>query len=304
MRDIRQDMLPLKEKTAIAVGMFDGVHIGHQKLLESIKNVGGAAPAVFTFNTKPAVDKLIFTLEEKRYLLAGYGIEYYYEQEFNEGFSGLPPEDFVSYLTGQFKMVHLAAGFDFRFGKDAKGDTRLLESMAQKHLFDVDIIPRIAIGGEKVSSSNIRAMIEAGDMDAAAKMMGRFYFVSGEIEGGRQLGNKLGFPTANIHTSKLLPRFGVYATIVKLASGGIYRGVTNVGRRPTVQKSGEPNIETYLLDFDRDIYGEEIRVFFVGFLRGEKKFATLDELKRQIALDSENSGKMLENLNIYNKYIL
>ncbi|MDR1132320.1 MAG: bifunctional riboflavin kinase/FAD synthetase [Oscillospiraceae bacterium] len=304
MKTLTPDLLPVKEKTAIAVGMFDGVHKGHLRLVESILDKPGAAPLIFTFNTKPAADRLIFTSEEKKEIFDFLGVKYYYEQNFGEAFAGLSPEAFVTRLLNDFGMTHLAAGFDFRFGKDAAGNTKLLAGYAGQYGFTLDALPKVTMDGGKVSSSVIRRLIERGDMAGAAGRMGRFYFIDGRIETGRRLGNILGFPTANIHTKKLLPKRGVYATIVKLPSGRRLRAVTNVGVKPTVQAEGAPNVETFILDFDGDIYGERIRVCFVDFIRAEKRFASLEKLKAQIAADSGNAANKLADLSVYNAYIM
>ncbi len=304
MKTLTPDLLPIKEKTSIAVGMFDGVHKGHIQLVESIMDKPGAAPLIFTFNTKPTVDRLIYTSDEKKEIFDSLGVQYYYEQGFDKAFAGLSPEGFVKMLLNDFGMTHLAAGFDFRFGKDAAGNTKMLAGYAAQVGFTLDVLPKMAVDGKKVSSSSIRRLIERGDMAGAADRMGRFYFIDGMIEGGRRLGNTLGFPTANIHTKKLLPKHGVYATIVKLPGGRLLRAVTNVGIKPTVQTEGAPNVETFILDFDGDIYGERIQVCFVDFIRAEKRFASLEELKAQIAADSGNAASKLADLSVYNAYII
>ncbi len=294
---------PLRERTAVAIGLFDGVHAGHMALIDDIKGASGVKSAVYTFDGKPAAGTLIYTHEEKKRIFESLGVDYYYEKKFSTKFMALSPEEFLKSLVEDFHPARLTVGFDFRFGKDAGGDVEFLFHHAEKYGYTLTVIPKIKLNGHKVSSRNIRKLIRKGDVAGAARLLERFYFVDGEVVSGRRLGNSIGFPTANITAKKLLPLDGVYAAIVE-TGGRLHRAVTNVGTNPTVKDDNVESIESYILDFDEDIYGSEIRVYFVEMLREEVRFGSVDALKAQIKKDGDAAAEILSDLNIYRKYIL
>jgi len=303
MKILSDKDFPISEETAIAIGLFDGIHAGHMELVNDVKSRRGLRSTIYTFDIKPKADELILTPEEKQSVFTHKGIDNYFVRRFDKHFSKMTPEQFIDSLLRDFNMKHLTVGFDFRFGKGAEGDTKLLEQKSKEHGFSLSVIPEVKIDGMKVSSSLIRKLLKEGDVGEAARLMGHLYFITGNIEQGMRLGNNIGFPTANITTSKLLPLYGVYATLV-MAKGKLFRAVTNVGVKPTVQDEGLPNIETFILDFDGDIYGESIQVFFAGFIRREMKFESVSELKKQIALDSASASRMLADLEVYKPFII
>ncbi|WP_066648205.1 bifunctional riboflavin kinase/FAD synthetase [Christensenella timonensis] len=305
MKILTQDDLPIRQDTAVAIGLFDGVHEGHRTLIEDIENQEGLFSLVYTFDGKPnhAAYKNIYTLQEKEEIFADMQVDGFYLQAFDRQFSQMTKQEFIKRLVHDFHAKHITVGFDFRFGKNAEGTTDYLREQSGKYGYTLHVMPRIEYHGEKVSSSYIRELILAGNMEETAKLLRRFYFVDGTIEKGNHLGSKIGFPTANISTDKLLPQYGVYATIAQV-DGNLYSAVTNVGTKPTVKSDDTPNIETFILDFSGDVYNEEMRVYFVRQIRREKAFANVDELKRQIASDARSASGMLENLEVYKDYII
>ncbi|MEA5003755.1 MAG: bifunctional riboflavin kinase/FAD synthetase [Christensenella sp.] len=305
MKILTKEDLPLRQETAIAIGLFDGVHEGHRTLIDDIKKQQGLFSLVYTFDGKPnhAAYKNIYTLQEKEEIFEDMRVDGFFLQAFDKEFSQLTKQEFVERLVNDFHAKHITVGFDFRFGRNAEGTTDYMKEQSKRYGYTLHVMPRVAYREEKVSSSYIRGLILAGNMRETAELLKRFYFVDGTIEKGNHLGSKIGFPTANISTDKLLPQYGVYATIAQI-DGKLYRAVTNVGIKPTVKEDDTPNIETFILDFSGDVYNEEMRVYFVSQIRQEKAFANVDELRRQIAADAHTASEMLANLEVYNDYII
>ncbi len=288
---LHENDLPINEKTAVAVGLFDGFHAGHLELVRDIKR-SGLKSAIYTFDMKPSASDLIYTHEEKQSIASELGVDYYFQRQFSAEFSARSPEGFILSLLSDMNMAHITVGFDFRFGKGAAGDTAMIERLGRERGFGFSIMPEVQMDGGKVSSSAIRALISAGDMRGAARMLTREYFIDGKIEAGRRIGSSIGFPTANISTDKLLPSYGVYATRA-LIGGTAYPAVTNVGTKPTVKADDTANVETFLLDYSGDLYGSDMRVCFAEKLRDEVKFADVEQLRAQIAKDSEAARRVL-----------
>ena len=305
MELLTQNDLPLQKPTAVAIGLFDGIHAGHKALIDEIDAHKELMSVVYTFDTKPshAAYKNIYTVKEKIDIFECMGVEALYMQPFTEEFSRLTKEEFLQRLVNDFCARHITVGFDFRFGKNAEGDAAFLRANADRYGYTVSIIPEVGCEEGKVSSTLIRAHIERGQMEQTARLLDRFYFIDGRIEKGKKLGSAIGFPTANMSTEKLLPRYGVYATIVQI-DGKCYPAVTNVGVKPTVTDEGIPNIETFIFDFSGDVYDEKMRVNFVSFIRGEKAFANVEELSAEIARNADTAREMLSDLSVYKKYLL
>ncbi|HBU11306.1 MAG TPA: riboflavin biosynthesis protein RibF [Clostridiales bacterium] len=303
MKILHETDFPLQEHTACAFGLFDGVHLGHQALVEDILKRQGEKSTIYTFDSKPACGAHIFTEKEKRYILASMGVERYYSREFDNAFSRLAPEAFIKKAVTELRIRHITVGYDFRFGQNAVGDAALLKALAPKYGYSLSVVPEIDKDGFKVSSSKVREMVQNGDMTEAMRLLGRYYFADGRIEKGAGLGREIGFPTANFTTEKLLPMRGVYATVV-LAGGKLLRGVTNVGRKPTVKQDARVNVETFILDFDGDIYGETLRVFFIELLREERRFSGIEALRAEIARNSAAAKGTLRDLEVYKPYLL
>lgn len=285
----------LEKDTAVAIGKFDGVHLGHRRLLEEIidKKKDGLAACVFTFDPTPAVlfglsdGRELTTREEKRRLFERLGIDILIEFPLTKETAATEPERFVSeILAKQMNTRFVAAGDDLSFGKNGAGNALLLEKMAPQLGFCVKTIEKIEVDGIEVSSTYIRKLVEEGRMEEAESMLGMPYTLVGTVEHGNHIGHTLGFPTVNLlpPAGKLLPPNGVYYAAVRY-NGRVYKAISNVGTKPTVSEEKVMGVESYLYDFDQDIYGQEIEVALKGFRRPERKFSSLEELKTQLDLD-------------------
>ncbi len=280
--------------TSIALGLFDGVHIGHREVLGKALQNRELCPCVFTYtisDSVPHIKKMYMTLtsdEQKCSILERMGFELVVMPDF-EVFKDLEPEEFVEeMLIRRMGAKELSCGYDFTFGKMGKGNTAALERIAAKHGVKVNIVSPISLDGEAVSSTRIRQAILEGQMDRASRMLGRRFSIRLRVEHGNQIGRLMDFPTINqvFPRYHIVPRYGVYSTVVNI-DGKLYGGVTNVGVKPTVGSDG-PLAETYIIDFQGDLYGKTVEVYFFRFVRPETKFASIDQLKAQIARDKES----------------
>lgn len=284
------------EPCALALGTFDGVHLGHQKLIgAAVERAGelGIKAGVFTFsnhprdllpNAKPV--KNILYSHEKEEILAGIGVDYLFDVPFTKEIMGMDPESYVSeLLVGKCNAKVLACGTDHRFGYMAQGNPDLLRKLGEKLGFEALIIEKLEIEGNEVSSSLIRTLIASGRVDRCKTYMGRNYEIAGDVVVGNRLGRKLGFPTSNllIDPEMVTPPNGVYATICNW-NGKAYKSVTNVGVKPTVGDNVK-NVETHIFDFDKELYGKRIVVEFLMKMRDEVKFDSVEELSEQIVRD-------------------
>ena len=285
----------LEKDTAAAIGKFDGVHLGHRRLLEEIlnKKKNGLAACVFTFDPTPAVlfglsdGKELTTREEKRRLFEHLGIDILIEFPLTKETAATEPERFVTeILAKQMNTRFVAAGEDLSFGKNGAGNAELLEKMAPQLGFCARTIEKIEVDGIEVSSTYIRKLVEEGRMEEAEKMLGMPYTLVGRVEHGNHIGHTLGFPTVNLlpPAGKLLPPNGVYYAVVRY-NGRAYKAISNVGTKPTVSFEKVMGVESYLYDFAQDIYGQEIEVALKSFRRPERRFGSLEELKKQLDLD-------------------
>jgi len=286
----------IEEKTACAIGKFDGVHIGHMELLVDIlkKKEEGFKTAVFTFNPSAAVFfggkdiKDITTVEEKRDIFDRLGIDYLIEYPLNEKTASLLAEDFIKdILVAKMNIGYLVAGDDLSFGYKGAGNANLLEKFSDEFGYTVRIIDKLMYRGIPVSSTLVRSKIENGDIETANELLGYEYSFIGKVMTGFKLGSKMGMPTLNVYpiSEKLLPPFGVYFSKV-IFRGTEYYGITNIGTRPTVSGGDlRVSVETFLYDFDRDIYGEDICVKLLHFKRPEQKFDSKEELFATIGND-------------------
>ena len=292
----------VKENTVVALGFFDGVHIGHRHLLktavEQAKNKGISA-LVLTFSeegsdTLKSSRKRIFEENERIKTFRDLGISYVGLLNF-EKVKDTSPEDFVShFLIGECRAETAVCGFNFRYGKGAKGNAEtLIEQMRSKGR-DCIVCEPYLYDGDTVSSSRIRERISAGDMQQAKEMLGRNFFISSAVTHGKELGREIGFPTANqaLPDNSAVPRFGVYATRVTL-DGKTYNAVTNVGVRPTFDDGEFVNCETHIIDYAGDLYGKILKVEFCKFLREEREFSSVQELKEQIDKDRNEAKQWL-----------
>jgi riboflavin kinase / FMN adenylyltransferase len=292
----RLDELPaLGQPLHLAVGVFDGVHAGHQaviaKAVQAAANEGGLA-GLLTFDPHPirviapgkAPTSLLETLDHKARVVSALGIRLFIPLHFDAAMAAMEAEEFIDRLAAA-PLRTVAVGEDWRFGHKRAGDVTLLQREAQQRGFRLEAVPPVMFEGDRISSTRIRQAIHDGNLDEAARMLGRPYAVSGPVVRGDQLGRKLGFPTANIATGNLqLPPGGVWAVRVEAPEGQQWKGVANLGTRPTV--GGEkPLLEVHLFGFSGDLYGRNLDVFFLEHLREERKFASLEALKEQISKD-------------------
>ena len=293
----------MAERTVIALGFFDGVHIGHgallRKTVERAKELD-ATPAAFTFDRAPkefvtgVTVPLLTGVEERCALIRGlYGVERVIVAQFDTAMMTMPWRTFLEQLAGQHGAVWLVAGHDYRFGYKNEGTPELLRAWCAERGLGCDVIPAVELHGVTVSSTHIRALVERGDMAAAAEFLGHPYAVTGVVAHGQGLGTSELFPTVNLIPApqRVVPKHGVYAARVRLPNGETRAGVTNVGVRPTVSSDGRVTVETHLIDYAGDLYGSEITVELLRFLREEKKFASTEALHRQIERDMTEASE-------------
>lgn len=283
------------EKTVIALGFFDGVHRGHGALLRKAAERAGelnAAPAVFTFDRSPkefVTGKpvlLITSNDDRRDIIRRvYGIQRVIFAPFDREMMTMPWQDFITeLLVKQYGAVHLVAGHDYRFGHKNEGTVERLREKCRELGLGCDIIPKVELEGITVSSTYIRTLLEQGDVERAALFLGHPHCLSQTVRHGQRLGRTIGIPTVNLAVPAhvLTPERGVYITRVFLPDGRSCPGVTNVGTRPTVTDGDTVSVETYLLGFDGDLYGQTVRLDFYRRLRGEVKFPSLEALRQEI----------------------
>ena len=287
--------------TVLTIGNFDGVHLGHRALLARLKETAqnkGLTPTVLTFEPHPrdffapeSAPARLSTLREKLELLAEEGVAQAYVVHFNARFAQLSAEDFIArVLIDSLHVRHLIIGDDFCFGAGRCGNFALLRAAGERYGFTVEAMDSVTLEGQRASSSAVRAALDAGDMDRAARLLGRPYSIDGRVVHGDRMGRQFGFATANIrikHNNP--PLLGVFAVEVGGLVGGARHGVANVGIRPTANKLPRPILEVHLFDFSADIYGAHLNVRFLHKLRNEVHFADLAALKAQIADDVETA---------------
>jgi riboflavin kinase/FMN adenylyltransferase len=285
----------IEEPTAVAIGKFDGLHQGHRKLLNEIiaQKEDGLKAAVFTFDPSPEIffgmnpSRELSTNSEKRQLFEEIGIDILVEFPFNKETAAISPENFViDILRGRMNAAFVAAGTDLSFGAMGKGNFELMSSLARHLGFEARKIDKIERNRKIISSTLIRELVEKGEMEEAAACLGEPYRITGKIVHGRALGRRIGIPTLNQipPADKLLPPFGVYYSEVK-ADGRVFKGMTNIGIKPTVTDEHRTTVETYLYHFSGDLYGEYADVKLLTFRRPEKRFADIKELQRTMQED-------------------
>lgn len=276
------------DKTAVALGKFQGLHRGHMMLIEKIVSLAQneqLTSVVFTININS--DRVINLPEERFAILDAIGVDVNVECEFSTEFAGMSPETFVKdILVDNLNVSYVVVGSDFRFGCNRMGNVDMLKKFGEKYGFSVIAFDKRCVNDIIISSSLIRELVESGRVEEVEKYMGRPYSVTGEVSYGKQLGRKIGFPTINIipEPKKIIPPMGVYETEV-LIDDIIYRGITNVGNNPTVENTDKIVVETNILDYDKELYGRHIKVNFKRFIREERKFNTIEELKHQMRID-------------------
>jgi riboflavin kinase/FMN adenylyltransferase len=299
------DNADIHRPTVLTLGVFDGLHLGHQLILKTVVQRArevDAVPTVITFDPHPrallhpeSAPPLLQTFDQKVEAFGVLGVEQTIVIRFTREFSLLRAQDFLKDTVRDrlhAKEVYLGRGF--AFGHNREGNIDLLKKVSRELGFFADEVPEVQIRGQRVSSSRIRQLLAAGRVNLARRMLGRPYGVEGLVQRGSERGRELGFPTANLQpANRVIPRTGVYVTGT-LIDGIWRRSVTNIGVRPTFGDSEEPSLETYVLKWSGDLYGDVVRIRFLYRLRNEKRFASIDELKRQIQHDVDRAQSYFE----------
>ncbi len=299
---------PVKN-AVVTIGTFDGVHLGHRKIISRIRELAdasGGETVLLTFFPHPRMIlhpedesiKLINTINEKAELLEQLGIDHLIITPFSRDFSNQSAEDYIrDVLVNKIGTKKIVIGYDHRFGKDRQGGLADLQRLGPVYDFDVVEIPEQDINDVAVSSSRIRQALLSGGIDLANEFLGYPFFITGKVTRGDQIGRKIGFPTANIlieETYKLIPSDGIFAAKVKMGDVE-YIGMAYIGSRPTISGITR-NIEVNIFDFDKEVYGEQIRMEFHHFIRNDIKFASLDELTEQLANDKQDTLRLMTNI--------
>ena len=283
--------------TVVTLGKFDGLHLGHKELIDDVLKSIGLTKVLFTFNVNPISIlsgkdfKVIYTDEERKNLLKDSGLDYMVDYPFTRETINTSADEFIEKIIhGKLGAKKLVVGTDFRCGKNRLGDVELLKRKSKNYHYELKVIEKKKMYGEIISSTRIRALIKRGDIKTANELLGRAFSFSGEIIHGNHLGHTVGMPTINIKPdeSKLLPPFGVYASDTEL-DGVTYRGITNIGVKPTISDNNTVGVETWLFGLNKDVYGHVAKVKLLDFIRPEMKFASLEEVKMQVNIDAKRA---------------
>lgn len=307
-RDLNE--VEFDRKSAVTVGTFDGVHLGHRQIineLNKVKEDKGLRSVVITFDPHPQIVlrnkakdiKLLNTTEEKLDHFRELDIDLVYIINFTKEFSQTHAVDFYkNYLINGVGLSDLVLGYDHMFGKNREGNFETLKELSNEYDFEVHKIDEFAPGGEHVSSTDIRHALETGDIPKASRLLGERYSITGTVVHGHKKGRELGYPTANIELDshfKLIPRLGIYAVQAEL-EGKRYFGMMSIGYNPTVTDEKQLRIEVHIFDFDENVYGKKIKINLLEYLREEKKFDSLDELIKEMNSDKEKTLSIIEKL--------
>ncbi|MBK8303770.1 MAG: bifunctional riboflavin kinase/FAD synthetase [Pyrinomonadaceae bacterium] len=301
----------ISKPTVLTLGVFDGLHLGHQQIMQTVVDrakLAGAVPTAITFDPHPravlhlaSAPPLLQTLDQRLSNFEVLGIKQAIVIPFTLDFARQPAELFLENIVRErlhAKEVYLGKGF--AFGKDRGGNIELLREMSSKLGFVADEVDEVQLRGRRVSSSKIRELLADGSVNLARRMLGRPYGVEGVIIRGNRRGHTIGFPTANLKPhNRVIPRYGVYATAT-LIDGTWRKSITNIGVRPTFESDADPSIESYIFDFDGDLYGDVLRVRFLHRIRDERKFNGIDELKAQIERDSDRARNYFSHPGVKN----
>src|SRR5687767_680769 len=305
------DNANIQKPTVLTLGVFDGLHLGHQRIMRTVverAKAVDAVPTAITFDPHPravlhpeTAPPLLQTLDQRLANFDVLGIEQAIVIPFTKDFAAQPAEDFLADIVHDrlhAKEVYLGRGF--AFGRGRGGDIDLLRKMSGELGFFADEVPEVQLRGQRISSSKIRKLLAEGRVNLVRRMLGRPYGVEGVIIRGNRRGHTIGFPTANLKPhNRVTPKFGVYATAT-LVDGAWRRSITNIGVRPTFETEAEPSIETYIFDFDEDLYGDVLRVRFLHRIRDERKFNGVEELKAQIEKDSRHALNYFQHKGVRN----
>ncbi|MBQ2705838.1 MAG: bifunctional riboflavin kinase/FAD synthetase [Agathobacter sp.] len=307
MKYIRKTLdFQIEEPTAVTLGKFDGLHRGHELLMNTVLEYSrneNVASVAFTFDMPPRnkveeiVANVLTTNEEKQYIFEKQGIDYLIECPFTAEVMSMEPKVFIEWISRALNMKYVVVGDDFRFGHKRAGDYQTLQQYESEFGYKTIVLDKLKDSNRDISSTYVREKIADGNIKKANQLLGYRYFIKSEIVHGKKLGRRIGIPTINmiLPADKLLPPNGVYVTEVHV-DGCSYMGVTNVGCKPTVSSENIVGVETYIDNFNQDIYGEKIVVSFIDFIRPELKFASVEELKAQMLSDIEVARKCYKNI--------
>lgn len=299
--------LPEIKNPVLTIGTFDGVHLGHQQILELLRKNAqklNGETVLFTFHPHPRMVlnpedhnlELIQPIEDRIKLLEQFGLDHLILYPFTKSFSRLTATEFIrDIMVNQIGVKMMTIGYNHHFGRNREGNIDLLKELGDVYGFSVEEQEAFRIGEDSVSSTKIRRAINDGNIRLANTFLDRSFGFRGKVVTGDQLGATIGFPTANIETTvefQVLPKVGVYAVKAKI-NGTIYGGMCNIGHRPTVSSNGEKRVEIHVFDFNERIYGKEIELFFIDHIREEKEFESMEELKQQLKKDEEQSRHIL-----------
>ena len=299
------DNAGIQRPTVLTLGVFDGLHLGHQLIMQTVverARAAGAVPTVITFDPHPravlhpeSAPPLLQTFDQKIEGLGVLGIEQTIVVRFTKQFADQSAEDFIKdVVMDRLHAREVYLGKGFAFGHSRAGNIELLRRLGDELGFVAGEVPEVKLRGRRVSSSKIRELLARGQVNLARRMLGRPYGVEGRVERGSERGHQLGFPTANLHPhNRVIPRNGVYVTGT-LIDGQWRRSVTNIGLRPTFGDASEPSVETFVMNWDGDLYGDVVRVRFLYRLRDERRFSSVEELKRQINRDVSRAESYFE----------
>ena len=292
----------------VTIGTFDGVHLGHQKIIDHLKNIAeknNGESVIFSFFPHPRLVtspnetnlRLLTTLEEKTILLEKAGIDHLIVYPFDKSFAELTYSEFVKQiLVDKIKTHCLVVGYDHRFGRNREGGFEYLQECAVRHNFKIERLEALSVENENVSSTKIREALQKGDIKKANHYFGYSFTLHGKVVSGKQIGRQLGFPTANIEASdkhKIIPGYGVYAVNV-VVNGKEYKGMLNIGSRPTFNNNADNrSIEVNIFDFEEDIYQKEVKLIFKEKIREEQKFSGIEKLAEQLIKDKAEALKIL-----------
>ncbi len=300
------------KNSAVTVGTFDGVHIGHQQIfdeLNKIKKEKGCRTVVVTFDPHPQIVlknketkiKLLSSTEEKLKLFEKAGIDVARIIEFTKDFSSTPAKDFFeNYIIRKTGITDLVIGYDHHFGKNREGSIETIFELSDKYGFKVHKVDEYTLDAEVVSSTLIRNFLLSGEISKANLLLGKYYSLTGKVIGGFKRGRELGYPTANIEVEneyKLIPGNGIYAVRCRVRNE-IYFGMMSIGFNPTFKDVNKKSVEVNIFDFDQEIYGEEITVEFINFIRNEEKFGSVEELIQKINTDKQKTLNIINKLHV------
>jgi riboflavin kinase/FMN adenylyltransferase len=300
------DNAEIARPTVLTLGVFDGLHLGHQLIMSTVverARACHAVPTVITFDPHPravlhpeSAPPLLQTFDQKVEAFDVLGIEQTIVVRFTKAFAQIEARDFLrDVVRDRLQAVEVYLGRGFAFGRDREGNIELLRRVSEQLGFRAEEVPEVRLRGRRISSSTIRKLLAEGRVNLARRMLGRPYGVEGRVVRGAERGRTIGFPTANLRPeNRVIPRGGVYVTAT-LIEGAWRRSVTNIGTRPTFESdAAQPSVETYVMNWTGDLYGDVVRVRFLHRLRDERKFASIDELKRQIAYDRDRASAYFE----------